>query len=138
MPLFNEVRVGTEIPPFSIKMDQPMYKKYNKSVTEINPLHLSEKFARKLGYKKIVVAGVFTYSFFLRPILNWVKDRGYIKQVKIQFKEPIYIEDEIIHHAKVTEKYRKDGINYIEFEVWVENQEHKKVTTGSITLIFNL
>ena len=128
---FEEIQIGSEIPPFTIKLDPKMYKKYNRSIDENNPLHFNEKYAQQLGFRTIVVAGVFTYSFFIRPILNWVKNSTSIKRVRIKYHEPAYIEDQITQGGIVTKKYVKNGMNYVECDLWVENQHKEKLTSGS-------
>ena len=131
MPEYSKVKIGDKIPPFSIKMEWAMYKKYNRFVREINPLHFNEKYAKSLGYRGIVVAGVFTYSFFIRPVLNWVNDPTAVKNIKIYYHNPVYIGDEVTHGATITKKYVKEGINYLECEIWAKNQDEQELMTGS-------
>ncbi|HUX98371.1 MAG TPA: MaoC/PaaZ C-terminal domain-containing protein [Candidatus Deferrimicrobium sp.] len=137
MPSFEEVKVGDIIPSVQVVMDREMYKNYNRLVNEVNPLHFNEKYAQNLGFKTIVVAGVFTYSFFLQPILDWTKDPDCIKTIKIRFHQPIYIEDQITQGAIITKKYIKEGEKYIECDIWVENQKKENVTTGSAIFTIN-
>jgi len=135
MVLFKSIKIGFEIPSFTYKMDSTQYKKYNKLVSEINPIHFDEKFAQNLGYKTIVVAGVFTCGFLLRPLLNWIKNPTAIKKFQIRFIDPIYIDEIITHRAKITKKYRIGEQNFIECVIWAENQAQAKVTEGSAVLI---
>ncbi|NVM52650.1 MAG: MaoC family dehydratase [Candidatus Helarchaeota archaeon] len=137
MRSYNDVKIGEEIPSFTIKMDRTIYKQYCKLVYEINPLHFNEKYAQSLGFKSIVVAGVFTYSFFLRSLLTWVKNPTSIKNLQIRFHEPVYIEDTLTHRTKIRKKYVKDSIHYIDCHVRVENQDKELVTSGSVTLVLN-
>ena len=133
MPTPVNIGIGDEIPPFSIKIDWPMYKKYNRLVHEINPLHFNEKYAQKLGYRTIVVAGVFTSSFFLRSILSWLKDPTHVTNYEIRFHDPVYLDDTITQRARVANKYEKEGKQIIEFDVWIENQDKQKVISGTAT-----
>ncbi|MFX1298018.1 MAG: MaoC family dehydratase [Promethearchaeota archaeon] len=136
MPSFSDIEIGDKIPPFTIKLDWAMYKKYNRFVHEINPLHFNEDYAKKLGFKGIVVAGVFTYNFFIRPLLNWTKDPTSIKKINIWYHKPAYIEDEITQGATITKKYTKNMSNYIECDIWVESQEKEKLASGSAIIVF--
>lgn len=136
MVSFDDVEIGEEVPPFTVQMDRDMYKQYNRLVHEINPLHFNEKYAQGLGFKAIVVAGVFTYSYFLRPILSMMKKPSAIKKIQIRFHEPVYIEDTITHRTIIRKKYTQDGVPHLDCEVWVENQDGQKVTSGTVTLIF--
>ena len=132
MVSWKNIKVGEELPPYTFKMDSMQYKKYNKLVSEVNPIHFDEKFAKSLGYKAIVVAGVFTCGFLLRPVLNWIKDPTAIKKFQMHFIDPIYIEDTLTHRAKITKKYQKERLNFVECDLWAENQVNEIVTTGSV------
>ncbi|MHA1264051.1 MAG: MaoC family dehydratase [Candidatus Helarchaeota archaeon] len=136
MELYEQVKEGEELPPFSIKIDAAMYKKYNRLIHEINPLHFNEKYAQSLGYKTIVVAGVFTASFFLRAILDWSKNPSNIVGYTIQFLNPVYLGDTITHRTIVKKKYEDQQNRWIECDVKVENQVGQEVTRGRVTLRF--
>lgn len=129
----KELEIGQEIAPFSITIGWNTYKKYNKLVHEINPLHFNETYAQQLGYKTIVVAGVFTASFFLRPILNLNKDPLSIIKYHIHYHDPVYIGDTITQRARITKKYEKSGRWFLEFDVWVENQDKNQIISGTVT-----
>lgn len=135
MPSFDKIQVGEKLPTYTITIDWNMYRQYNKMINEINPLHFDEKYAQKIGFKTIVVAGVFTYSFFLRPLLNWTKDPNSIKKIKIRYHKPVYINETITQGGSIIKKYRKDGLNYVECELWAENSTKERITTGSAILI---
>ena len=137
MSLFENAEIGQQLEPFSVTINWNMYKKYNRLVHEINPLHFNESYAKQLGYKTIVVAGVYTASFFLRPLLKWIKDPTAILNYEIRFHDPVYLGDTISHHASIRKKYEQKGNYYIELEAWVENQEKKRITTGTVTVVLN-
>ena len=138
MCVFKNAEIGKQVQPFSITIDWSMYKQYNRLVHEINPLHFNEKYAQNLGYKTIVVAGVFTASFLLRPVLSLVKDPTSIINYEIRFHDPVYLGDTITNLAVINKKSEKEGKNYIEFDAWVENQDKKKVISGTVTVALSL
>jgi acyl dehydratase len=137
MVFFDDIHEGDEIPSFTFKMTWEMYKRYNRFVKENNALHFSKKYATSIGFRDIVVAGVFTYSFFVRPILEWLNDISAVKQVKIRFHKPIYIEDEITQGATVVKKYVNEGVKLLECEMWIRNQENGLVSSGSALISLN-
>lgn len=136
MVRFEEVEVGKELPSFSVTIDEVMYRQYNRLVHEVNPLHFNENYAKGLGYRTIVVAGVFTASFFLRPILAWIEDPARIMEYTIRFNDPVYLGDTITHRTIVKRKYEGKGKRIVECEVTVENQEREKLTSGLVLVNF--
>ncbi|MFB0560356.1 MAG: MaoC family dehydratase [Candidatus Lokiarchaeia archaeon] len=135
---FEDIHEGDEIPTLRVKMDKETYLNYSKMVNEINPLHFDEDYAKSLGFRTIVVAGVYTYSFLPKMLTDWLKNPECVKNIEIRYISPIYIEDEIVNKGVVKRKYLQNGEKIVECEVWVENQEGEKVTEGKARIIIRL
>ena len=82
---FENINRGDVIPLYKVKMDRKTYFEYNKLVNEINPLHFDENYAKALGFKGIVVAGVYTFSFIPRMIADWIGRPGSIRNMEIRY-----------------------------------------------------
>ena len=66
--ILADVKIGQEIPPLKVKVERKTYRKYNRLIKEINPMHLSKIYVQKLGYDDVLVAGNFLYSYI--PKIN--------------------------------------------------------------------
>jgi len=135
--VFDHVQEGDTLPECRITMHGERYFAYNKLVNEINPLHFDREYAGKLGYRDIVVAGVYTFSFIPKMIENWVGESGRIRSIDIRFQSPVYIEDTIIHTAYVKEKYSGDDARYIKCQVSAHNTEGHCVTSALVSVSFS-
>lgn len=124
---FDAIREGDSIPPIKVKMDRKTYFEYNKLVHEINPLHFIQDYARRLGFKDIVVAGVYTFSFIPRLIAEWIGAPGALRKMEVKFIKPMYIEDEVTYGGVVKKKYVSDEGNFVECEISVENADGEKL-----------
>ncbi len=71
---FIDFVIGQAIPSSKVKIDKKSYKSYNRLIGEINPIHLSKKYAQNLGFDDIVVAGNFLFSIVNKWIINWIQD----------------------------------------------------------------
>ncbi len=132
---FEDFQEGDEVPSLRVKMDKEEYLLYSKMVKEINPLHFDEEYAKSLGFRTIVVAGVYTYSFITKMFTDWLKDPECVQSLETRYISPIYIEDAIVNKGVVKRKYLQNGEKIAECEVWVENQEGEKVTEGKVRII---
>ncbi|MHA1210484.1 MAG: MaoC family dehydratase [Candidatus Freyarchaeota archaeon] len=132
---FEDVHEGDEVPPLRVKMDRKKYSEYSRMVKEINPLHFDESYAKSLGFRTIVVAGVYTYSFIPKMFADWLKDPNCVKRVEIRYISPVYIGDEIVNRGVVKRKRVQNGEKILECEFWVENQEGRRVTEGKAEII---
>ena len=133
---FEEIKEGDELPVCQVKMDRENYMEYNRLVNEINPIHFDVEHARKLGFRDIVIAGVFTFSFIPRMIEEWLGKQGTIEAVEITYHNPVYIEDVISHKAHVRKKSVKDNKPCVELEVSVDDNEGNVLTSAIVTACF--
>ena len=123
----NELETGHEIPPLQVKLDAQQYRKYNRLIKEINPIHFNKKYAQKLGYDDIVVAGNFLFTYIPRWIIDWTGAVDILKKIDVKFKNPAYVDDEIIHQGTV------DYVKEQENEIQVTCSYEVRKLTGELT-----
>ena len=131
---YESINEGDNIPAFSVKMDRTTYFKYNELVNEFNPLHFNDKYAKSLGFKDIVVAGVYTFSFAPRLIADWLGEPGRIKSIEVKYIKPAYIEDEVTYKGVVKNKRLEDNRKIVECEVYSENSEGTRLLEAKVAL----
>ena len=132
----NNIEIDQEIPPFKVKIEKKVYGKYNRLIHEINPLHFNLKYAQKLGFDNIVIAGNFLFSFITKWIINWIDDINVISKISIKFGKPVYINEEIVHKGKVVEIQNLDNKKIVMCEYLVEKLNRETVMNGIIKLDF--
>ena len=129
--------VGQELPPYKVIITKKIYRKYNFLIREINPIHFNTKYAQKMGYDDVIVAGNFLYSYIPKWILDWIGDIKAINKISVKFGNPVYLEDELIHSGKVTEVKNENGKKSVvcEFQVTKVNGEFS--LGGTVQLFFS-
>lgn len=127
--------IGQEIPSFRVHVARMIYRKYNRIIKEINPIHINKNYAQKLGYDDIVVAGNFLFTYIPKWILDWIKDVNYLKKINIKFENPVYIDEEIIHKGKIIDIEERDLEKKIICEYTVEKPEGLRTSYGEIYLM---
>ena len=135
----SNVELGQEIPPLAIKVERRTYKKYNRLIKEINPMHLSKIYVQKLGYDDVLVAGNFLYSYIPKWIINWIGAENVetIKNINVKFENPVYPDDEIIINGKIVNIENKNEKKIIECEFNVRKMDSERVFSGYIKLVFS-
>jgi acyl dehydratase len=129
---FEKIKQGDWLPEMRVKMDRDTYFAYNRLVKEINPLHFDREYAKTLGYRDIVVAGVYTFSFITRMIEDWLGDSGWISSTRVRFKNPAYIDETIVQTARVIRKFKKDKARHVECEILVKDMDGKELTSALV------
>ena len=98
-----------------------------------NPLHTNEAFAKLKGFKGRVMHGNILngfLSYFIGeclPVKNVI-----IHSQEIQFKLPVYLDDELDFEAEVSGVY--ESVNSVEFKFNFKNAEKKTVARGKIQI----
>lgn len=98
-----------------------------------NPLHTDEAFAKGKGFKGKVMHGNILngfLSYFIGeclPVKNVI-----IHSQEIQFKNPVYMNDELDFTAEVAGVY--ESVNSVEFKFNFKNADKKTVAKGKIQI----
>ena len=133
---FDQIREQAEIPPLRIDFSSERNQDYCQFVNEINPLHFDQDYARALGYEDIVVAGIFTASFFPKVITDWLGMRARIEGMQVKYEAPAYLNETVTYRGRVTRKAIEEGLKRLECEVWSESAKGERLALAAVTLRF--
>ena len=133
---FEDVDVGFEIPQF-VKgpLTKEQIKEYAEAAGDPNPMHYDENFAKMAGYRTVIAHGLMTMAYVSEMLTNWLPSYTQLKRLKTRFTKVVYPGHTLTCKGKVTQKYVKKDGNYVELEVWSENQDGETVVTGSATVV---
>jgi len=111
-------------------------KTYNNFIElsqDRNPLHTNEEFAVSKGFKGIVMHGNILNAFLSYFIGECIPVKNVIiHSQQIQFKNPVYMNDELDFNAKVFEVY--ESVNTVVFKFIFKNRDSKVVAKGVIQI----
>lgn len=133
---FEKIRENAEIPPLDIDFSSARNKDYCDFVNEINPLHFDREYARSLGYKDIVVAGIFTASLFPKLITDWLGKQARIERMELKFEAPAYLNETVTYRGQVKRKVVEMDVKRLECDVWSENTALEKLASATVVLCF--
>ncbi|MHA1145373.1 MAG: MaoC family dehydratase [Candidatus Helarchaeota archaeon] len=133
---YDQINEQEEIPALTITFSADKNKRYCRLEHEINPLHFDAEYARKLGYKDIVIAGIFTASFFPKIITDWLGNIVSIERVSVKFINPAYLNDVVTYKGKVLRKFTEKGMKKIDCNTWSENSGHEKLAEARVIAAF--
>jgi acyl dehydratase len=98
-----------------------------------NPLHTNKEFAISKGFKDKVMHGNILNGFLSYFVGECLSDKNVIiHSQEIQFKNPVYLDDELEFEAEVIGVY--ESVSAIEFKYRFTNLESKTVAKGKIQI----
>jgi acyl dehydratase len=131
---FEEVEVGTEVPSLARKVSLLNLIKYAAASWEFFLVHIDKEFARKQGFKDVIIPAAYFGASLAKMISDWMGNRGRLKKLSYKVTVMCFVGDTLICKGKVIKKYREAGHNLVDCDIWVENQDGVKMVPASATV----
>lgn len=127
---YEDISVGMK-ESFTVVVTEKMQEDFGGITGDVNPLHLSEDFAKAKGYEGRVVYGMLTSSFYSTLAGVYLPgERSLVHSLEAKYLKPVYIGDELTIEGKVDEK--NDTYQLIRIKAIIRNQKGEKVSKAVI------
>ena len=125
-------KVGEELPSRSLTLTLDRMRALGGG----NPIHFDHEFAKAQGLPAPIATGMITTGFLSELLIqafgaDWIR-HGRMKNTYIK---PVYLDETITAKAQVTGEAREVNGTRLDLEVWVENQDGKRVTVGEASVV---
>ncbi len=128
---FEDVEVGTELPPLSKEYTLFTILKWGAATNDYGPHHFDYKFATEmLGMPNVIAHGPHNTAFLIRLVTNWIGGNGMLKKHYCEMRGNVLPGDTMTFQGRVASKYTQDGEGCVEIESAATNQNGKRVTLG--------
>jgi acyl dehydratase len=94
MPSFDEVEVGTELPPGRFPIDRAALVRYAGASGDFNPIHWNARFATEVGLPDVIAHGMLTMANAARVVTDWAGDPGAVLEYGVRFTRPVVVPDD--------------------------------------------
>ena len=94
MPSFDEVEVGTELPPGRFPIDRATLVRYAGASGDFNPIHWNSRFATEVGLPDVIAHGMLTMAEAARVVTDWTGDPRAIAEYGVRFTRPVIVPDD--------------------------------------------
>jgi len=131
-PYFEDVKEGDEAPPVVMpNITRTQIVKYAGASGDFNPIHHDEIYAMRAGNDRVFAMGMLSAGFLGHMVTDWVGNQN-LRKFRVRFATRVWPGDTITCRGKVIKKYSEGGRNYIEADVFAQNQDQEKVIIGAI------
>ena len=132
---YEDIKVGDEIPSFSIQLEQMMLWMYSGASGDFNPIHNDKEFGEKVGLGGTIAHGLSSMGRMQKTLTDWIEDPGRLRRLKVRFAAPARPGDTVTFKGKVTDKKEEDGRKLVVLEVGAETQDGVQVLTKGEAVI---
>lgn len=132
---FDEIEEGlTE--SFQVTVTEEMQQAFTKLTGDVNPMHMTDEYAREYKYDNKLVYGMLTASFYSTLVGVYLPGEYCLfQQCDTMFNAPVYVGDVLTIKGQVVEKH--EGFRRIKIKAEVRNQSGKKVSRATLLVGVN-
>ncbi|HEY8466645.1 MAG TPA: MaoC/PaaZ C-terminal domain-containing protein [Solirubrobacterales bacterium] len=94
-------QVGDELPELRVTPDAGLTRRYAEASGDMNPIHIDEEFAKKVGLPGCILHGLYSMAQVARAHTEAAGDPLALKRLAVQFRGMGFPEQEIRVTAKV-------------------------------------
>ncbi len=121
----EDLAVGLE-ESFEVAIDGDMQSIFLGLTGDVNPMHVSSKYASDRGFEDRLVYGMLTSSFVSTLAGVYLPgEHCILQEVTISFVKPVYIGDELVVVGKVAEVDERFGRIVVKFFIKKKNSNQK-------------
>ena len=91
---FDEVEVGTVLPPLSVPLQRVNLVMYAGASGDFNPIHWNERFAKAVGLPDVIAHGMLTMASAGCIVTDWVGDPGAVVEYGVRMTRPVVVPDD--------------------------------------------
>ena len=94
-PSYDEVEVGTEIPPKSYQLQRVDLVKYAGASGDFNVIHWNERVAKSVGLPTVIAHGMLTMAQAGKYVTEWAGgDPGAVVEFGVRFSAMVPVPDD--------------------------------------------
>ena len=128
----DEISVGmTE--SFQVTVTKEMQEQFTTLSGDVNPMHLTDDYAKEHGYEHRLVYGMLTASFYSTLVGVYLPGEHCIfHEIHTTFNAPVYEGDVLTVTGKVVEIH--ENFRRIKLQAFIRNAEGKKVSRATLVV----
>ena len=131
---WKEIQVGMQ-ESFTVEITEEMQETFTKLSGDVNPLHLSNKFAKQRGFQDRVVYGMLINSFYSTLVGVYLPGENCLfHEVNARFTRSVYIGDKLTVVGIVKDIRESTGRIKLSAEIRKENE----IIVNKATLIVGM
>jgi len=127
---FEDVSEGQEIPSLKKNCSTQQLVQWAAASGDFYQIHYDKDFAQSTGLKGLIVHGALKNAFLGQLLHDWIGEKGQLRRFGCSYRGMDEPNQDILCRGMVTKKYRENGKNVVELDIWTENPDGKKTSPG--------
>lgn len=128
---FEDVDEGAEIPTLHKDPTTQQLVKYAGASGDYYQIHYDKDFALGNGLPNVILHGALKGAWMGQIMTDWIGEQGTLKKFTTQYRGMDVPGKPMYGKGVVNKKYVEDDERLLECDIWLENSEGQKTTTGT-------
>jgi acyl dehydratase len=114
-----------------LRITRELVEKFTELSGDISPIHVSDDAAQSKGFDSLVVHGMLLGSLLTQITGTQIPGAdGFTQQVQLSFRNPCYVDDEIVISVVVAEFF--ESVQSLTLKVRIERVDGMLLATGEV------
>tara|TARA_B100001093_G_scaffold185909_1_gene178642 strand:- start:178 stop:609 length:432 start_codon:yes stop_codon:yes gene_type:complete len=127
---FDDVEEGFEIPSLRKDPTTQQLVKYAGASGDYYQIHYDKDFALRNNLPDVILHGALKNAFLGQLMTDFAGPDGDLKALHVQYRLMDIPGNPLLGRGIVRKKYVQDGKNFVECEIWLEDQQGQITTPG--------
>ena len=132
---FEDVEIGSEIPPLEKDPTTQQLVKYAGASGDFYQIHYDKDFALANKLPGVILHGALKNGFLGQLMTDFAGEYGWLQKLSVQYRGMDQPGSKITARGKVVKKLVEGRRHLIECDIWLENAKGEKTTPGSATVV---
>ncbi|MGL4393578.1 MAG: MaoC/PaaZ C-terminal domain-containing protein [Fusobacteriaceae bacterium] len=129
---YNELFIGLK-DSFEVKINLDLLDKFAGISGDVNPLHMSDEYAKSKNMSGRVAHGMLTSSFYSTLVGVYLPgEKCLLHSIDISFKKPAFANDILVVTGEII--YLNDVYKVAEINANIKNQKGEKISVAKINI----
>jgi hydroxyacyl-ACP dehydratase HTD2-like protein with hotdog domain len=131
---FHNLTVGDEITSLTKTPTNVQLFRFSAITWNAHRIHYDKDFAKFEGYPDILVQAHLHGSFLSEMIVDWLEDKGVLKEIEWQNRKYAIVGETLTCKARVKEKYLNDDQQFAILELLEQSAQGNSIAIGKATV----
>ena len=136
--VFETIEVGMTIPELKKNPTSISLFMFSAALWITHRAHFDQAYQRSVGHKNVLIHGPLQAGYLIQMVTDWIGESGELSKMTYRHHKAAYLGDELTSMGIIRDKRVEDGKGRMELDLWIENQEKAKVTSGAATVYIPL
>jgi len=130
----EDIEAGTEITPLVKQPTTRQLVQWAGASSDFAEIHYDKDIAMARDLPGVVVHGALKSAWLGQLLTDWIGEAGVLKEMMCQYRGLNVPGVDLVCKGKVVKKYDEGGEHLVDCEIWTENPEGERTTTGTATV----